>query len=96
MSKQLQICFDYDGTYDADPQLWVPIISMMKGRGHRVILATMRDDIDGERLPEEVTRQFDRVYYTGRQAKLIYLQNLLGLKVDIWIEDRPDWLFNDG
>lgn len=35
-----------------------------------------------------------RVIYTSRKAKLIYAKNN-NIKVDIWIDDNPGWLFDD-
>jgi len=89
------ICFDYDETFTADPEMWKRVISTMKNHNHVVILATMRYDAASEALPPSVTNLFDAVFYTGRKAKLLELERR-GFKPDIWIEDNPRWLFKDG
>jgi hypothetical protein len=82
------IALDYDGTYTADLLLWDEFIVMANGRGHKVVIATMRYSHE----PIEVGCP---VIYTERQAKLPYL-NALGIKPDIWIDDNPHYLFEAG
>lgn len=76
------IALDYDGTYTADPMLWLPFIAMALQRGHRVVCVTMR-------YPEEAIDMPCEVVYTSRKAKAI------AFKADIWIDDNPKWLLSD-
>lgn len=87
------IAIDYDGTYTADPDLWLELIKRAKERGHIVYCITMRwegerDSMD-KRLLDEV-----EVIFTARLAKIAYARKM-GIKPDIWVEDNPDWLFAD-
>jgi hypothetical protein len=87
------IALDYDKTYTADPSLWDKFINDCKDKGHTVICITMRKPI----LAEEIDRTIfavDRLYYTSRKAKMVYAK-LNRIDVDIWIDDKPGWLFDD-
>lgn len=84
------IALDYDNTYTVDPHLWNIFINTAIERGHSVICVTMR-------LPSEPIIVADgkiRVYYTSRKAKLIWTKKNK-IDVDIWIDDKPGWLFDD-
>lgn len=96
----MTICFDYDNTFTRNPGMWMRIIKLMRLKDHRVILCTMRHP--GESVEEEMFHHgvdpkvvFDAIYYTGRLAKVPYMEST-GEPVDIWIEDSPQWLFQNG
>ena len=77
------IALDYDKTYTADPVLWEEFIRAAQKRGHDVVIATMRmpsEPIEGVNLP---------IVYTSRKAKSELLS------ADIWIDDRPQYIFED-
>lgn len=81
------IALDYDKTYTADTELWDMFIESAAKKGHTVICITMR------RPSEPITMQIP-IYYTSRLAKKKFAdQN--GIAVDIWIDDKPAWLFED-
>lgn len=82
------IALDYDKTYTADRDLWEAFIKNAVNNGHKVICITMR-------YPEETIVLWSMpIHYTSRKAKKIWAdQN--GIKVDIWIDDNPGWLFED-
>lgn len=84
------IALDYDGTYTKDKLLWDRFCILAKELGHTVICFTMRHNNNEEKLfsmPIEVI-------YTSRKAKKKFAENL-GYVVDIWIDDKPAWLFED-
>lgn len=85
------IALDYDKTYTADPELWDIFIANAIAKGHSVICITMR-------YPnEQINGMYNdrmRIIYTSRKAKLIYAKEH-DIPVDIWIDDRPAWLFDD-
>lgn len=83
------IGLDYDGTYTRDPKTFDRIISQFRLSGHRVICITMR------RPDEPVDLKEIEVIYTSRRAKLLYAEEN-GIQIDIWIDDKPRWLLNDG
>lgn len=82
------IALDYDGTYTADPKLWDRFVSDAVKCGHKVICFTMR--YKKEPLPPMPCD----VIYTSRKAKKKFSEEL-GILVDIWIDDKPAWLFED-
>lgn len=81
---------DYDGTYTRDPETFDRLITQFTNAGHKVICITMR------RYPEEQIKVpgID-VVYTDRRAKALYAEEN-GIQIDIWIDDKPRWLLNDG
>lgn len=82
------LALDYDGTYTKDPALWNRFIIDAIKCGHKVICFTMR--YEKEPLPPMLCE----VIYTSRKAKKAFSEEA-GYLVDIWIDDRPAWLFED-
>ncbi len=79
----MKIALDHDGTYTADPALWDAFIKLATARGHEVTCVTMRH-------PHELISVPCPIVYTGRKAKGNHFT------ADIWIDDRPHWIFHDG
>lgn len=84
----MNIALDYDKTYTADKQLWNAFIQNAKNLGHSVICLTMRN------TDERIFDMPCEIIYTSRKAKLIFAAKN-NIKIDIWIDDNPAWLFND-
>ena len=90
------IALDFDGTYTADPELWDMFIENVRARGHEIIIATMRiegmeeDAVLGFGLDKKV----DKIIYTNRLAKKAAVRKQYK-DPDIWIDDNPDWLYED-
>ena len=84
------IALDYDGTYTVAPSLWNSFIKSARDRGHEVHVVTMRAECE----PIIMGADVDRVHYTDRKAKIAYMQER-GLFVQIWIDDRPDFILSD-
>ena len=77
------IALDYDKTYTADPDLWCDFLQLAKQRGHVVTIVTMRHNY------ESITDAPCDVIYTARKAKASCI------KADIWIDDSPQWVYQD-
>jgi len=90
------IALDYDGTYTADKEMWDVFIHQARLRGHQIVVATMRFDIPAEAdiVRLELEENVDHMIFTGRKAKKQFLRNQQ-LVPDIWIDDNPDWLYED-
>src|SRR5665213_3090768 len=88
----MRIALDYDNTYTRDTHLWDGFIDSAKARGHEVICVTMRHDVMEERIDCGLV---NRVVYTGREAKKPFLEKY-GVKIDIWIDDSPHWILQNG
>ena len=82
------IGIDYDDTITLDRGFWLAFYFMARAAGHEVYVTTMRyehepiDDFPG------------MIYYTGRKAKKPFME-ALGIKIDVWIDDRPEFIDND-
>lgn len=91
------IALDYDGTYTADPDLWNAFINKALDNKHRVIVVTMRTVEEGALIDPRLSKGFgDRVqiFCTARKAKKKFMR-LQGIEPNIWIDDQPDWLYED-
>lgn len=85
------LALDYDDTYTRDPDFWNKFIQLAQSKGHLVVCITMRNssEIDKEKFPE-IT-----IITTNRRAKWLYvIEN--GIQIDVWIDDNPWFLLNDG
>ena len=90
------IAIDYDGTYTEDPVMWDVFIAIAKTRGNKVICVTMRYEHEGVEVMQSIGSNtfIDGIYFTGRKAKCPYMSNL-GIMPDIWIDDNPEWIYED-
>ena len=88
------ICIDYDETYTADVPMWNSIIQVMQRNGHEVICCTMRYPAEGNEVAKSIG-QHCVCYFSCRRAKMEYLAEM-NICPDIWIDDKPAWLFTDG
>lgn len=88
------LALDYDGTYTADPDLWLAFVRGAKQRGHAVHVVTMRYESEiygGARAAKMDWRLMafvDSIVFTGRKAKKPVCEER-GLKIDVWIDDNP-------
>lgn len=87
------IALDYDGTYTADPELWLAFVRTAHASGHRVICATMRTPSEVADMDPRLLASVE-VVCTHRQAKVTALRDR-GVAPDVWIDDSPHWLLND-
>lgn len=85
------IALDYDKTYTADPKLWDKFCTDAVELGHKIICLTMRYNNKEEKISNLPVSE---IYYTSRKAKLIWAK-ANNIHVDIWIDDKPSWLFDD-
>lgn len=84
------IALDYDKTYTADIRLFKDFIDLAIDSGHSVICLTMRYPTEPiNDMPKGI-----KIYYTSRKAKKKWADEN-GIVVDIWIDDKPAWLFED-
>lgn len=91
----MRIALDYDGTYTRDPNLWNKFILMFKNAGHQINFVTMRFPSEGFEKWLSDTIDFCSIIYTSRKAKKIYCEEN-DIHFDIWIDDHPEWLFQNG
>ncbi len=88
------IALDYDGTYTADKELWNSFIQQAQSNGHEVIVATMRYESEGYEVVTDLGERVARIIFTDRKAKKAAVR-MQYKDPDIWIDDNPEWLFED-
>jgi len=89
------IALDYDGTYTADREMWNKFIESARDHGHEVIVATMRyEAIEGQQVLDDLEDRVSRIIFTNRKAKKAEVRKQY-TDPDIWIDDNPDWLYED-
>lgn len=88
----MNIALDFDDTYTRDPELWDSFVRNAQDRGHEVWCVTMRD---GSR--QEVIDTIgalvgkDHCIFTAQQAKAPFMWEL-GIRIDVWIDDSPQYV----
>ena len=85
------ISLDYDGTFTADPELWLDFVKKAQARGHEVIVVTMRSPLEAKSIDPRLS-ELVQVMPTDRKAKRTFARTH-GKVVDIWIDDVPEWIF---
>lgn len=80
------LALDFDATYTLDPVYWNKVIELTRDSGHEIIMATYRHEIaDWDPIMEKIDLE---IYFTDGKAKKPYLEER-GIKVDVWLDDRP-------
>lgn len=90
---KLNFAVDYDQTYTANPKLIEMIISTILAMGHNVYIVTARNPI-----LDKIRIQFPRgaeVIYCDGVAKRHVMENQKGIKIDIWMDDKPESIDNN-
>lgn len=89
----MNIALDYDGTFTADPVFWLRFVRNALDAGHVVYCVTMLEPHQTHDMDFELQCMV-KVITTSSKAKKPFV-DALGIKIDIWIDDRPDWIIND-
>lgn len=87
---------DFDGTFAADPALFHSFLDLLTARGHTAVIVTGRSKPTGrwglrEFEVEVVTKGRLPIVYAGMKFKRLAAQEA-GYKVDIWIDDNPEFI----
>ena len=88
-----KFALDYDDTYTRDPDLWLAFVIAALDKGHEVRVVTMRYPYEGVDMDLRLIQLID-VIFTERKGKRDYCK-LKGYNVDVWIDDRPDFIVGD-
>ena len=86
------IALDYDDTFTADPVFWRAFIELAQAGGHKVIIATLRENNYGN--PKEINDALG----VGHLVPIVFCNHRYkdemcrkaGYTVDIWIDDMPE------
>lgn len=89
----MKIALDYDMTYSADPEMWSNFCINATDRGHEVWIVTSRDDrydyLDNFHPPTA------GIIYCRGVAKKWFCHHFPRIDFDIWIDDKPESLFEN-
>lgn len=86
--------FDYDNTISRDVDGFMEIMKKLQSFGHTVYVVTARRK---HIHPEDfvyVNEHFD-VYWTRHIAKRLYMREVEGIEVDVWVDDMPEAIINN-
>ena len=85
------ISIDYDDTWTADPKGWQQVVTIMRRRGHTVILITNRPNLPRytHEVKRDVGRFVDDIIFAGITMPKRTAAANLGYVVDVWIDDFP-------
>lgn len=87
----LNIAVDFDRTYSADPATWLHIMRYLHSQGHNPFIVTARNqDLDGNDYLDAIAQTGFDIYWCDGVAKRWCLANHYDVKVDIWIDDKPE------
>lgn len=87
------ISLDYDGTFTADPELWLEFVKTAQKRGHTVVVVTMRSEEEAKLIDPRLTELVE-ILPTNRHAKKKFAR-MHGKEINIWVDDCPEFLFED-
>lgn len=87
------ISLDYDDTFTKDPEFWLSFVKQAQERGHIVKCITMRFP-EGKDTMDPRLLELVEVIFTSHKGKKKFVRNL-GIFVDIWIDDNPDYICSD-
>lgn len=83
------IAIDLDQTYNADPDMWDSVITIMRSFNHDVIMVTCRANWDtGGMERAQATFDEEEIFFTDNESKIEYMESVPH-HVDIWIDDTP-------
>lgn len=87
----INIALDFDGTVTSDYYGFMAMAKMMRDRGHKVYLVTMRykSECERDKTFMDMAKQLDGFIHTDRQAKRPFCLSK-GIKIHVWIDDNPE------
>lgn len=85
------ISIDYDDTWTLDPKGWQQIVTILRKRGHTVILITNRPNLPRYtyEVKREVARYVDDIIFAGITTPKRAAAASRGYGIDVWIDDYP-------
>lgn len=90
----LTISFDFDGTFAADPQAWTQVVKLLQLADHKCVLCTNRPADWGDAV-ETLVAGIMPIVFAGTDSKYNAMRKA-GYKVDIWIDDMPEYIMLEG
>jgi len=88
------IGIDYDGTISLNIEAWKQIISLFSSLGAIVYIVTYRSSTQFEDMNLNISGVQDYIF-TNATAKRKYCEDVVGIDIDIWIDDLPESIIFD-
>jgi len=82
------IAIDYDDTISLDVDAWRQIISLFTSLGFIVYVVTYRQSTQFDDMVMDIEGVRDYLF-TNNTSKKKYCSEIVGIEVDIWIDDCP-------
>src|SRR3546814_8822148 len=86
--------FDYDNTISRDADVFITMMKMLQLRGHDVFVVTARRPDVHPADFYEIEKEF-KVYKTRHIAKRLYMREVAGIEVDVWVDDIPEAIISN-
>lgn len=86
--------FDYDNTISRDVDSFIQIMNLLRMAGHDVFVVTARRTHVHPEDFHEIEKLF-KVYKTRHIAKRLYMREVEGIEVDVWVDDMPEAIINN-
>ena len=90
LSRRCTYAIDYDGTWTSDVEAFKAFASLLRRRGHTVIIVTSRAS-GGTEVERECKAHVDEIIFAGRSWKRAAAERA-GYKPDVWIDDMPEMI----
>lgn len=89
--RNINIALDFDGTVTSDYYGFTAMAEMLRERGHKVYLVTMRyrSECVRDKTFMDLVEKVDGYIHTDRQSKKPYCE-ANGIKIHVWIDDNPE------
>lgn len=89
--RNINIALDFDGTVTSDYYGFTAMAEMLRARGHKVYLVTMRyrSECVRDKTFMDLVEKVDGYIHTDRQSKKPYCE-ANGIKIHVWIDDNPE------
>lgn len=90
--RRILFAIDYDGTFSADPCLFRTFVASLRARGHDAVLVTGRSEEGqwGAEVRREVRDLMPIVFAANGWKR--DAATAAGFKVDVWIDDHPEYV----
>ena len=87
--QKTTFAFDYDNTISRDANGFISMMTELQARGHEVFVVTARRKHIHPEDFKEIEKLF-KVYKTRHIAKRLYMREVEGIEVDVWVDDMPE------
>lgn len=88
MDARMNFSFDFDGTITSDPDVFMVFAKLLRQRGHKVYIVTMRYPSECAEIETNWGPHVDGIFATSRGPKAPFML-ARNIPIHIWIDDNP-------